>query len=66
EEGLTDAICDESEVGLYTEKFGRRIIDTALGKSTEGFKSYDDICNQMNEDWKSAQKKVFEKYGIKQ
>ena len=64
EEGLTDAICDESEVGLYTEKFGRRIIDTALGKSTEGFKSYDDICNQMNEDWKSAQKKVFEKYGI--
>ncbi|MGN6714600.1 ABC transporter substrate-binding protein [Anaerocolumna jejuensis] len=66
EEGLTDAICDQSEVGLYTEKFGRRIIDTALGKSLEGFKSYDDICSQMNEDWAAAQQKVFSDHGITQ
>lgn len=66
EEGISDEICDKSEVGLYTEKFGRRIIDTALGKSTEGFKTYDDICNQMNKDWAAAQKTVFADHGIKQ
>ncbi len=64
EEGITENMVSESEVGLYDEKFGRRIIDTALGKSQEGFTSYDDICAKMNEDWAAAQKVVFEKYGI--
>lgn len=63
-EGLTEEICNESEVGLYTEKFGRRIIDTALGKSQEGFTSYDDICNSMNEAWKAAKDKVFAERNI--
>jgi raffinose/stachyose/melibiose transport system substrate-binding protein len=65
EEGVLDTMLTESEVGLYTEKFGRRIIDTALGRSQEGFKTYDDIVKQMNKDWAEAQKKVFQDRGIK-
>lgn len=64
EEGLVESILSGSEVGLYDDKFGRRIIDTALGKSQEGFETYDDICNRMNEDWARAQKEAFEKYEI--
>jgi raffinose/stachyose/melibiose transport system substrate-binding protein len=65
EQGVLDNILNESEVGLYTEKFGRRIIDTALGRSQEGFKTYDDIVAQMNKDWAEAQKTVFDQRGIK-
>lgn len=65
EEGLVEEILSQSEVGLYDEKFGRRIIDTALGRSQEGFKSYDDIVAKMNADWAKAQKEVFEKRNIK-
>ncbi|CAH8720376.1 ABC transporter substrate-binding protein [Paenibacillus thiaminolyticus] len=64
EEGLVEEILSQSEVGLYDEKFGRRIIDTALGRSQEGFTSFDDIVNRMNQDWSNAQKEVFAKRNI--
>jgi len=64
QEGLVEDILSESEVGLYDEKFGRRIIDTALGRSQEKFTTYDDITERMNQDWEKAQKTVFEKRGI--
>jgi raffinose/stachyose/melibiose transport system substrate-binding protein len=64
QEGLVEDILSESEVGLYDEKFGRRIIDTALGRSQEKFNTYDDITERMNQDWEKAQKTVFERRGI--
>lgn len=55
EESLWGNIDKESEIGLWTEKVGQRIIDAARGASSE---SFDDIMNDLNAKWAAARAKL--------
>lgn len=57
QEGLVDKIDKESEIGLWTEDFKKRIIEAAIGNTKE---TYDDIMQDLNEKWVNARAKVIE------
>ena len=56
-EGLFDVINNDSEIALYADTEKRRIVEAALGTSSETF---DDIMNDWNARWTQAQKEDIE------
>ena len=55
QEGYTDLIDQESEVGLWQPNFKLRIIEAAIGNRNE---SFDDIMNDLNTKWNTAREKI--------
>jgi ABC-type glycerol-3-phosphate transport system substrate-binding protein len=55
EEGLTDKIDKEAEIGLWNEPWKQRIVEAALGSSKE---TYDDIMKDLNAHWAKARASV--------
>jgi raffinose/stachyose/melibiose transport system substrate-binding protein len=53
EEGLTDKIDKEAEIGRWNEPWKQRIMESALGSSKE---SYDEIMKDLNAKWAKARK----------
>lgn len=51
EEGLLDAVDKEAEVGLWTETFKKRMVESAVGNTSETF---EDICADLNTNWANA------------
>lgn len=51
-DGLLDALSNESEIGLYAEPEKVRIVEAAMGTRNE---SFDDIMNDWNARWQEAQ-----------
>nr|WP_307992874.1 ABC transporter substrate-binding protein [uncultured Niameybacter sp.] len=51
EEGLLDAVDKESEVGLWNEAAKKRMVESAVGNTSETF---EDICADLNAKWASA------------
>ncbi|MCR5403926.1 MAG: extracellular solute-binding protein [Butyrivibrio sp.] len=56
-EGLFDMINNDSEIALYADPEKMRIVEAALGTSSE---SFDDIMNDWNVRWSEAQKEDIE------
>lgn len=55
QEGLVDKIDREGEIGLWQPEFKKRIIEAAIGNTSE---SYDDIMKDLNDTWVKARAKV--------
>jgi ABC-type glycerol-3-phosphate transport system substrate-binding protein len=51
EQGLTDKLDKESEVGFWQPNWRKRIVDAAMGSTKE---SFDDIMNDYNAHWAKA------------
>ncbi|MGN0496252.1 MAG: ABC transporter substrate-binding protein [Lachnospiraceae bacterium] len=63
-DGKWDAVHNESELALWSgSQYQADIIDTALGQSQNGFKSFDEVMNQWNEKWNAALESVNETWG---
>lgn len=56
-DGLFDTINNDSEIALYADAEKMRIVEAALGTSSE---SFDDIMNDWNERWTEAQSEDIE------
>lgn len=50
-EGLVDRIDNQGQIGLYQPDFKQRIIDAAMGNTSE---SFDEIMDDLNARWKQA------------
>ena len=57
-EGLLDKIDQTGEVGLWTQDFKYRIIESAIGNREE---SFEDIMKDLNARWQKGQKEVLGK-----
>lgn len=55
QEGYTDLIDQEGEIGLWNPDFKQRIIEAAIGNRSE---SYDDIMNDLNTRWNQARERI--------
>jgi hypothetical protein len=55
EEGWSDEIDKQAEIGAWQPDFKKRIIEAAIGNRKE---SYDDIMKDLNDKWKAARAKV--------
>jgi ABC-type glycerol-3-phosphate transport system substrate-binding protein len=53
EQGLTDKLDKESEIGFWQPNWRKRIVDAAMGTTKE---SFDDIMNDFNARWDKARK----------
>ncbi|MDE6761735.1 MAG: ABC transporter substrate-binding protein [Lachnospiraceae bacterium] len=63
-DGKWDAVHNESELNLWGgSSYQAEIIDTALGQSQSGFKSFDDVMAEWNKKWNAALESVNETWG---
>lgn len=62
--GKWDAVHNESELNLWSgSSYQAEIIDTALGQSPSGYKSFDDVMGAWNEKWNAALESVNSTWG---